>query len=362
MKIEELRQKLEIKKAEVRSLNEVNKVEEAEKVLEEVRNLNKQIKIAEEIEADEMRDLQQQKETRKDDNKMEKVNEKRAFVKKVLGKEMTQEERAVVKTTDNNAVLPKQYITDLQTIRQGFAPLKNYCHVIPVTKNEGSMPVFDATQNGKLKNIAEGDAIQDGTLVTTPITFKCSKVGIKVPLTSELVDDAEIEIESAVKDTFAESSVMTENYNVINVLNTNATTVDAVTDYTAIEDVMAKAVPSIKAGLMTFVNVEAYADIKNKKDKQGRNMNLITTGSDGKEYFNGKEIVLFDSSFVTPSEGKTCVVFVVNAYEALKFFDRTNGTTVAKWHDYDNDQEKLSVLERIDVKAGITRSINKIEY
>lgn len=361
MKIEELRQELETKKAEVRGLNEANKVDEAEKLMEEVRKLKKKIEMQEEIEADEIRDLEKQKETRKDDIKMEKVNEKRAFVKKVLGKEMTQEERAVVKTTDNNAVLPKQYIADLQTIREGFAPLKNYCHVIPVTKNEGSMPVFDATQNGKLKNIAEGDAIEDGTLVTTSITFKCSKVGIKVPLTSELVDDAEIEIESAVKDTFAESSVMTENYNVINVLNSNATSVEA-TDYTAIEDVMAKAVPSIKAGLMTFANVEGYADIKNKKDKQGRNMSLITTGIDGKEYFNGKEIVLFDSAFVTPSEGKTCVIFVANPYEALKFFDRTNGTTVAKWHDYDNDQEKLSVLERIDVKGGITRSINKIEY
>lgn len=361
MKIEELRQELETKKAEVRGLNEANKVDEAEKLMEEVRKLKKKIEIQEEIEADEIRDLEKQKETRKDDIKMEKVNEERAFVKKVLGKEMTQEERAVVKTTDNNAVLPKQYIADLQTVREGFAPLKNYCHVIPVTKNEGSMPVFDATQNGKLKNIAEGDAIEDGTLVTTSITFKCSKVGIKVPLTSELVDDAEIEIESAVKDTFAESSVMTENYNVINVLNSNATSVEA-TDYTAIEDVMAKAVPSIRAGLMTFANVEAYADIKNKKDKQGRNMNLITTGVDGKEYYNGKEIVLFDSSFVTPSEGKTCIAFVVNAYEALKFFDRTNGTTVAKWHDYDNDQEKLSVLERVDIKAGIARSIQKIEY
>lgn len=361
MKIEELRQELETKKAEVRTLNEANKVDEAEKLMEEVRTLKKKIEMQEEIEADEKRDLEKQKETRKDDTKMEKVNEKRAFVKKVLGKEMNQEERAVVKTTDNNAVLPKQYIADLQTIREGFAPLKRYCHVIPVNKNEGSMPVFDATQNGKLKNIAEGDAIEDGTLVTTSITFKCSKVGIKVPLTSELVDDAEIEIESAVKDTFGESSVMTENYNIINVLNTNATLVEA-TDYTAIEDVMAKAVPSIRAGLMTFANVEAYADIKNKKDKQGRNMNLITTGVDGKEYYNGKEIVLFDSSFVTPSEGKTCIAFVVNAYEALKFFDRTNGTTVAKWHDYDNDQEKLSVLERVDIKAGITRSINKIEY
>ncbi|EES50012.1 phage major capsid protein [Clostridium botulinum] len=361
MKIEELREQLETKKAEVRSLNESNKIDEAEKVLEEVRNLDKQIKIQEEIEESEMRDLQKQKmENRKGDVKMEKVNETRAFVKKVLGKDMTEEERATVKTTDNSAVLPPQYINKLVELKKGFGSLKYYCDIIPVTKNEGTMPIFDPEQNGKLKDIAEGDVIPDGKLVTTDMQFKCKKVGIKIPLSSEVIDDAEIDIENAVNSTFAESTTMTENYSILQAIDKSATVVDA-TDYTVLEDVMSKALPTVKAGLVTLTNVEGYALLKNMKDKQGRNLGLITVGADGREYFNGKEIVTFDSSLVTLTKDKKIVFYSLNMKEAVKFFDRTNGTTINRWNDYDNDIKKASILERLDIKAGITRSINKIE-
>jgi HK97 family phage major capsid protein len=363
MKIEELRQQKAEKVEEVRKLNQENKIEEAEKILEEVRALDKQIKITEELEAEEMRDLQSQKakkEERGDVNNMEKVNEIRAFVKSVLGNKMTEEERAVVKTTDNSAVLPPQYINKLTELKKGFGSLKQYCDVIPVTKNEGSMPIFDPEQNGMLKDIAEGDVIPDGKLVTTDMQFKCKKVGIKVPLSSELIDDAEIDIENAVNSTFAESTTLTENYSIVQAVNANATDITAI-DYTALEDIMAKALPTVKAGLITLTNVEGYALLKNMKDKQGRNMNLITVGADGREYFNGKEIVTFDSSLVTLPEGKTIVFYSLNMKEAIKFFDRSNGTTVNRWNDYDTDTKKASILERLDIKAGATRSIKKIE-
>ncbi|WP_252238540.1 phage major capsid protein [Clostridium sp. VAP51] len=361
MKIEELREQLETKKAEVRSLNESNKIDEAEKSLEEVRNLDKQIKIQEEIEESEMRDLQKQKmENRKDDVKMEKVNETRAFVKKVLGKDMTEEERATVKTTDNSAVLPPQYINKLVELKKGFGSLKYYCDIIPVTKNEGTMPIFDPEQNGKLKDIAEGDVIPDGKLVTTDMQFKCKKVGIKIPLPSEIIDDAEIDIENAVNSTFTESTTVTENYSILQAIDKSSNVVEA-TDYTALEDIMSKALPNVKAGLITLCNVEGYALLKNMKDKQGRNLGLITVGADGREYFNGKEIVTFDSSLVTLTKDKKIVFYSLNMKEAVKFFDRTNGTTVNRWNDYDNDIKKASILERLDIKAGITRSIKKIE-
>ena len=138
---------------------------------------------------------------------------------------MTEEERAVVKTTDNAAVLPGEFINKLESYRDGFSPLKADCDVIPVTTKSGSKPTYNADQNGKFKNISEGDAIEDGSLVTSAIELNVKKVGIKAQLSSELVDDAEIEIEAAVKDTFSESAVMTENYNIIKVLDDNATAV-----------------------------------------------------------------------------------------------------------------------------------------
>lgn len=360
MKIEELRQLKATKVEEVRKLNNENKIEEAEKALEEVRSLDKQIKITEELEADEMRELQQQKakkEERGDVKKMEKVSEMRALVKAVLKKEMSDEERAVVKTVDNSAVLPDQYINRLEELRKGYGSLKGLCDVIPVTKNSGTMPVVDLEQN-EMKDVLEGDDIVEGALVTTDMDFSVSKVGLLDKLSSEVVEDAEIDIQNTVEKNFMEIAVRKENVRILNAINIGATVVTA-TDYTALEDVMAKALPAVKAGLVTVCNVEGYALLKNMKDAQKRPMNLITTIGDT-EYFNGKPIITFDSSLLACSEGKTCMFFSLNTKEAIKFFDR-KGITIARADKFENDTKMIRVLERFDVKAGTTRSIKKIE-
>lgn len=360
MKIEELRQRKAEKVQEVRKLNEENKIEDAEKLLEEVRGLDKQIKIAEELEADEMRDLQQQKinkEERGDVKKMEKVNEMRALTKAVLKKEMSEEERAVIKSSDNSAVLPDQYINKLEELRKGFGSLKQLCDVIPVTKNEGTMPIVDLEQN-EMKDVLEGDDIANGDMVTTDMSFKCSKVGLLDVLPSELVEDAEIDIQNTVEKNFMEIAIRKENVRILNAINTGATP-EVATDYTTLEDVMAKALPSVKAGLVTLANVEGYAHLKNMKDKQGRSLGLITDNG-GVEYYNGKPIITFDSSLVTPGEGMSKVYYSLNMKEAIKFFDR-KGITIARADKFENDTKLIRVLERFDVKTGTKRSIKKIE-
>lgn len=211
MKIEELREKLEAKKIEVRELNEANKIEEAEKALEEVRGLKKQIEIQEEIEAEEKRELQNQKtQEKRGSERMEKVNEKRAFVKAILGKELSKEERAAIKTSDNTILYPQEYLQGIEEIKKGYGSLKPLCDVIPVTKNNGTKAVVDLDQND-LKVVAEGDNIVEGSLVTSNISFDCKKYGLIDTLTSESVDDAEVEIESIVRGNFANIAVTKEN-------------------------------------------------------------------------------------------------------------------------------------------------------
>ena len=360
MKIEELRQLKANKAVEIRKLNDENKVEEAEKILEEIRTINKQIKIAEELEEDERRSFNQQKEKReKTEKNVEETNEMRSIVKQVMGKEMSEEERAVVTTSDNAAVLPKQFVNQLQEIKKGYGSLKDLCNVITVTKNEGTIPVVDYDQN-ELADIAEGADIVDGELVTTDLPYKCAKVGLIQTLSSELVEDAEIEIENVAKTNFTEITVAKENKKIMTIVNTNATAVTA-TDYTTLEDVMAKALPTVKASLVTLCNVEGYALLKNMKDKQSRNMNLITEVN-GVEYFNGKPIYTFDSSLVTLTSGMTKVFYSLSMKEAVKFIER-KGVTIARSTEagFKDDTIKLRVLERIDVIKGSVRSAKKIE-
>ena len=357
MTIAELKQEIENKKTEARSFTNAKDLESAKKAMEELRMLQETLKIEEELEQSEIRELQGQKEMRKGDDKM--VNEFRSIVKSVMGAEMTAEERAAIKTTDNAAVVPKEFVNQLQEIKKGYGSLKEYCDVITVTKNSGTIPVVDLDQNS-LGDVTEGDAIADGTLVTSDLSYTCKKVGLIQNLTSELVDDAEVEIEALVNKNFAEIAVATENARILKVLKDNATEVESATDYSDVSMAMDSQVPAVKAGLMTFTNAEGYAYLKNLKDAQKRPLNLVTEVN-GKYYFNNKELVVVDG-LESSVPGTKKIFIIANPKEAIKYIER-KGVTIAKSTEagFETDTVKIRILERLDVIKGVTRSIKKIE-
>lgn len=361
MGIEELRQLLEQKKVEARSLLETD-LAKAEKTMEEVRELQKKIALYEEIEAAEKRDLENQRDQKnkgKGDEDMV-VNEMRAIIKNLMGKELTPEERATIKTSDNSAVVPDQFINQLQEIKKGFGSLKEYCDVIPVTKNSGTIPVVDLDQN-TLPQVNEGDNIVDGTLVTTELQFDCKKYGLIQSLSSELIEDAEVELESLVNKNFAEIVTVCENTKIINILKTNAAEVKSATGYEDIEITIDTALPGYRNGLATYTNVKGFAYLKNLKDADGRALNLVTEVN-GKYYFHSKELIVVDDTLLAPTTG-THIFIVANTKEAVKFLDR-KVVTIARSTEagFNDDTVKVRILTRFGVTKGTTRSIKKIEF
>lgn len=359
MTIEELRALIEVKTTEVRGFLEGNKAEEAKAAMEELRGLKDNLKIAEELEEEEKRALEAQKGGKV--NNMNKPNEFRSIVKHVMGKETTPEERASIKTTDNSAVIPKQFVNELIEIQKGYGSLKHLCDVIPVFRNTGTMPIVDLDQN-ELLEVAEGADILDGTLVTTDTPFTCKKYGLIQSLTSELIDDAEVEIEGLVKKNFANIVTAKENGKILDVIKTNAVAVEGATTYIDVQKEIDKSLPSVKAGLSTLVNVSTYAELKNKKDKQDRPLNLITMVN-GVEYFHGKPIHVAEDAMLPTTELMKETYYIGNFAEAVKFFDR-KAVTIARSTEagFRDDTTKIRILERFDVAKGSVRSLKKIEF
>lgn len=358
MGLEELRAQLEDKKVEIREFIKKKEADKAEKAVEEKRELEKLIKIVEEEQEEEKRDLENQKKNKT--KRTEEVDEFRAIIKNIMGEEITPEERATIKTSDNSAIIPKQFVNKLQEIKKGFGSLKDYCDVIPVIKNDGTIPIVDVDQN-ELLEVKEGDNIVDGKLVTKNLSFKCAKYGLIQSLSSETVDDAEIEIEGLAKKNFIEIVTVCENTKILDIIKNNATEVVGATSYEDIETVMDTALPAIKTGLITLTNTKGFAYLKNLKDKNGRPLNLVTE-INGKFYFNGKELVPADDTLLPASEGKH-IFYSLNWKEAVKYLDR-KAVTIARSTEagFEDDTVKIRILERFGVTKGSTRSIKKIEF
>ena len=362
MKSAEIRQLIATQTGELSALIEKRDVESAKAKKEEIRQNKELLELVEEQETEERATLEGQRINPPTPGKgAEVVSEMRAAVKQIMGKEeMTVEERAAIKSVDNSAVIPKQFINQLIEIQKGFGSLKGLCDIIPVTKNEGTIPVIDLDQN-ELAEIAEGADIVDGTLVSTDIPFKCTKVGLIQTLTSELLDDAEVEIESLVKKNFANIATAKENAKILKVIKDNAVAVTGATSYKDVCKEIDAALPSVKAGIVTLTNVSGYCLLKAQEDSTKRNLNLVTLVN-GVEYFYNKPLVTVEDTMLPATALKT-VFYVANMKEAVKYCDR-NAVTIARSIEagFTSDTVKVRILERFIPIKGSVRSIKKIEF
>lgn len=360
MGIKELRERYEALKSELREFIEAGDLEKSKAKEKEVKEARELLRIAEDQEKEDRERILNQKRVN-EDRKITREEELRAIAAIALkrGSELTEEERGTIVSTSNSAIIPKQFVNELIEIKKGYGSLKEYCDVIPVTKEEGTIPVIDYDQN-EIADLTEGQDIVEGNLVTTDVLFKCTKVGLFQKVSSETIDDAVVEVDTLIRNNFSEIATTKENKKIIALINKNATVVEEAIDYDAIENAIDSTVPSAKTGVVTLCNSAGYCLLNNKKDTQGRPLNLITVGANGVEYFHNKPIVQFDDSLVTPTKGKKVVFFVLNFKEAVKFIDRKQ-ITVATGKEIKDDTNMWSILERIDVVSGSKRTIKKIE-
>ncbi|MBI6052346.1 phage major capsid protein [Clostridium perfringens] len=362
MTIKELRERYENLKSELREFIGAGDLEKSKAKEKEVKEARELLRIAEEQEKEDRERLLNQEKTKiKEGRKITREEELRAIAAIALkrGNELTEEERSTIVSSSNSAIIPKQFVNELIEIKKGYGSLKQFCDVIPVIREEGTIPVVDYDQN-ELADLVEGQDIVEGNLVTTDVPFKCTKIGLFQKVSSETVDDAAVEVDNLIRTNFSEIATVKENKKILKVINDGAAKIEDATDYTAIENAIDKTVPSAKGGLVTLCNSTGYCLLNNMKDKQGRPLNLITIGADGNEYFHNKLIYEFDDSLVTLTEGKTSLFFVLNFKEAVKFIDR-NKLTVSTGKEIKDDTDMWSILERIDVINGSKRTIKKIE-
>lgn len=360
MKSKKLRALIKAKKEEARGLLDTD-MKRAKELAEEIRGLKEDLAVAEEVEEDELRDLKN-KSPKDEKREVNKEMEVRAAAKHVLGMKLSEEERALVKVSDNGALLPEGYINELMVLRKGFPSLKQYCHVIPVNTKTGKMPVATLGKN-KLAKLTSNEAIPEGAMVTDKILYDIDDYGKFVPVENTLTDDEVVGlIQNILIPDFAEGGVASENEEIISILKENSVAVEGAKSYEDIEKAINGSLPATKAGLITVTNIKGYCYLKGLKDKEGRDLKLITE-INGVEYFNSKPIITLDDEDVVPTTEGNLIFYVANLHELVKFFDRKT-VEIAKSSEFlfNKNQDCLRAIERFDTVKGSARSAKKIEF
>lgn len=249
-----------------------------------------------------------------------------------------------LKTTDSGsaALIPTEVLKP-HFLDKPRNPLLDLVQRVQVNSGSGKYPVIKKT-DGKMVSTEELKANPElGKPSISEIDYSIKTYRGYIPVSQEMIDDADYDIMSIVEDEVFNQGENTELSLIAAVLKT-ATPADAA-GFDGIKDIYNKKLKSIyKASIV--VTQSMFAALDKVKDKDGRYMLQTDVASPTGYSFGGKTIYPVDDT-VFGAEGDM-KFFIGDISEFVKLFDRSQVSV--KWVNNDIYGQLLGLFIRLDVK------------
>ena len=249
-----------------------------------------------------------------------------------------------LKTTDSGsaALIPTEVLKP-HFLEKTRNPLLDLVQRVQVNSGSGKYPVIKKT-DGKMASTDELKANPElGKPKISEIDYSIKTYRGYIPVSQEMIDDADYDIMSIVEDEVVNQGENTELSLITAVLKT-ATTADAA-GLDGIKDIYNKKLKSIyKASIV--VTQSMFAALDKVKDKNGKYMLQPDVTSPTGYSFGGKKIYPVDDTLFG-NEGDM-KFFIGDVAEFVKLFDRLQVSV--KWINNDIYGQLLGLFLRLDVK------------
>ena len=249
-----------------------------------------------------------------------------------------------LKTTDSGsaALIPTEVLKP-HFLEKTRNPLLDLVQRVKVNSGSGKYPVIKKTDS-KMASTEELKANPElGKPSISEIDYSIKTYRGYIPVSQEMIDDADYDIMSIVEDEVFNQGENTELSLVATILK-SATQADAA-GFDGIKDIYNKKLKSIyKASIV--VTQSMFAALDKVKDKNGRYMLQTDVASPTGYSFGGKTIYPVDDT-VFGSEGDM-KFFIGDVSEFVKLFDRSQVSV--KWVSNDIYGQLLGLFIRLDVK------------
>lgn len=249
-----------------------------------------------------------------------------------------------LKTTDSGsaALIPTE-VLEPHFLEKTRNPLLDLVKRVQVNSGSGKYPVIKKT-DGKMASTDELKANPElGKPSISEIDYSIKTYRGYIPVSQEMIDDADYDIMSIVEDEVFNQGENTELSLITAILKT-ATPADAA-GFDGIKDIYNKKLKSIyKASIV--VTQSMFAALDKVKDKNGKYMLQPDVTSPTGYSFGGKTIYPVDDTLFG-NEGDM-KFFIGDVAEFVKLFDRLQVSV--KWINNDIYGQLLGLFLRLDVK------------
>ncbi|MEC2307827.1 phage major capsid protein [Bacillus atrophaeus] len=388
----ELRQKFTQKKQEATNLLEEGKSEEARSMLDEAKEMHKQIEMMAEGRSLEVPSLGEERNfvpelDRKPDEKPEERDiltatkeYREAWFKVLIGRshDLGEEERSMMQRVlkenrslssgsdkDGGYTVPDDISKEILKSIQELNSVRNLVRVVPKTAPSGNYTVRKGVA-GKLYNIAEKEQIKElKNMEFDQIWYNVKKFAGFMPAPNELLNDSFINFVKEIVDWLSESAVVTENEEVFYGKG-GENNVEGIISSGKFKSLKAPSVITIKflrkvknqilrgyrKKAVWVMNTEAFETIANIEDKNGRGILAVDPRDEDSFLLFGRPVEVYDE-VVTDDKQKTNILFgdFKNGYF---MFDRQKfeiKSTDVGGDAFLTDQTYFRGIERFDGKV-----------
>ena len=249
-----------------------------------------------------------------------------------------------LKTTDSGsaALIPTEVLKP-HFVNKTRNPLLDLVERVKVNSGSGKYPVIKKTDGVMVSTDELKSNPELGKPAISEIDYSIKTYRGYIPVSQEMIDDADYDIMAIVEDEVINQGENTELSLVTTVLKT-ATQADAA-GFDGIKDIYNKKLKSIyKASIV--VTKSMFAALDKVKDKDGRYMLQTDVASPTGYSFGGKTIYKVDDT-VFGNEGDM-KFFIGDVTEFVKEFDRSQVSV--KWVNNDIYGQLLGLFIRLDMK------------
>lgn len=342
-----LLQELEGKKAQVRALLAEDKVTEAEKIMEEVRALQKKIDLQKEIEA--MEDFGGDDSGQQINNVGKDLNAeyKRVFLKGLRRQRLTTDDQSIIAeyyrtvgirgevmhqgTDPNNpaagdvgVIVPQDIQTSINEIQRQLNDLSQYVTVETVNTLSGSRVLEADNVMLPLQVVNEYGPLQEmDNPQFVPIQYQLVKRAGYLPLTNEILADSDQNILNYVANWVARKYVVTKNMLIVGMIQgLQPVQLQSFNDIKQVLNVTLD--PAISLNAVIITNQDGYHWMDTQVDNDGRYLLTDDITQPGRKLFKGRPVVVVSNRHLPTIQGPPDLapVFIGNGKQFAVLFTR----------------------------------------
>ncbi|NQX67975.1 phage major capsid protein [Paenibacillus alba] len=366
-KEKELRQLLETKRNEARSLVEAGKTDEARTIIKEAEALTTQIETLRSIEGlivpgaapNVIPPVIVPNQQRNDEEF--NLEHRDSFIQLMRGRDLTSQQRSILEEKramtsssgeDGGFLIPQDIQTMINTVKRQFVALSDYVSYIPVTTNAGSRVLekfADITPLAKIS--AENTELADlDNPKVRQVPFTIQDYGGIMTLTNNLLADSPENIMSFISQWIGRKEIITDNSLILAIMKTFSK--KAISGLDGIKQVLnVELDPMVAMNAIIVTNQDGYNYLDTLKDGQGRYILQPDPTQPNRKLFDSKPVVVMANRLL-PTATKKAPIIIGDLQSSVALFDRQQLsilTTNIGGKAFETNTTKSRVIDREDV-------------